>query len=421
VAPFVSKTFPWRGWLSVGVGLALMLIVLGYYAIGPRYNGISAGKWLDEACRSTRSRPSAILGGVFSGAAQEALALEGPVEAFRQMGNRGIDSLIDAYVNQKSAYQGWYEQLARKVSRYMKLPVRFPPGSAFRSRVAYRLILRVGPSAVPKVIRWTQAADTEKRVRLLTLLGEFGPGNPQSQACLFQMLADPSPRVLYGALEGLWMTEPEPTSAIPTIIPFLNNTDARVREEACYTLGLLAPIPASLLQPLVKALSDIDGTVRANAARAIGLSGALSEEVFSALAGLLQDSNPVTRFRAAEALVRLHGSDALRREPLSSQVIRVAELSSNNYFCLIGFNGRTALGKEGMSDPATVKMFSRLLSNPQAYFRSDALAGLMFRLERSASRIPAEIETLLRAAEHDHNGLVRFQARSILERWGNPE
>jgi HEAT repeat protein len=418
----VPKTLPWRGWLSVGVGLALLLIALGYYATGPRHNGISAEKWLDEACRrSLRSRPSAIRGGVLSGAAQETLAFEGPVEAFRQMGNRGIDRLINAYVDQKPAGQGWYERLAGKVSRYVKLPVRASSASPLRSMVAYRLILRVGPSAIPEVIRWTPAADTETRVRLLRLLGEFGPGNPQSQVCLFQMLADPSPRVLYGALEALWMTEPEPTSAIPTVLPLLSHANARVREEAAYALGSLAPIPASLLQPLVKALSDTDGTVRANAARAVGLSGALSEDVFSALAGLLQDANPVTCFRAAEALVRLHGSDALCREPFLSQVISGAELSSNNYFCLIGFNGRTVLGTEGMGDSASVEMFRRLLSHPQAYFRTEALAGLKLRLERSACRIPTQIETLLRAAEHDQHGLVRFRARSIIERWGKPE
>jgi HEAT repeat protein len=333
------------------------------------------------------------------------------------MGKRGIGYLIDAYLQ----HQGWYQRLALKASRYLRLPVRRPSGSAIRSRVAYRLILRVGPSAIPEVIRRTQAADAETRARLLTLLGEFGPGNPQSQACLFQMLADPSPRVVYGSLEVLWMTEPEPTSAIPKIIPFLSNANTRVRVEASYALGSLASIPAFLLQPLVKALSDEDGTVRANAVRAIGLSGVSSEEIFSALAGLLQDSNSVTRFRAAEALVRLHGPDALRQEPLLSQVIREAELSSKDYFRLIGFNARTALGKEEMSDPATVKMFSRLLFNPYGYMRSDALAGLMFRLERGASRIPTEIETLLRAAEHDHNSFVRLQARSILDRWGKPE
>ncbi len=413
---------PWRRWLYVGAGLALILIVFSFrYATGPRYNGITAKTWLDEACRSTRFHPMPIHGGVLPGAVQEAVAPESSVKAFRHMGNRGIGCLINAYVAQKKTYQEWFERLALRARKLLGLPIRRPSGLAYRSRVAYKLLLRVGPNAIPEVIRWTQAADTETRVRLLRLLGEFGPGNPQSQACLFQMLADPSPRVVYGALEGLWMTEPEPTSAIPTIIPFLNNANARVREEASYALGLLAPVPTSLLQPLVKKLSDIDGTVRANAARAIGLSGALSEEVSSALAGLLRDLSAVTRFRAAEALVRLHGSDALDREPLLSRVISEAELSSNDYFELIGFNARTALGKEGMSDPATVKMFSRLLVAPHAYYRSDALAGLMFRLERSASRIPAEIETLIRAAEHDHNGLVRFQARSILNRWCKPE
>jgi HEAT repeat protein len=347
--------------------------------------------------------------------------LEAPVKAFRHMGNRGIGRLIDAYVEHKRAYQRWYERLALKASRYLRLPIRSPLHSALRSIAAYRLILRVGPSVIPEVIRRTQAADAETRARLLTLLGEFGPGNPPSQACLFQMLADPSPRVVYGALEVLWMTQPEPTSALPKIIPFLDNANTRVRVEASYVLGSLAPIPASLLRPLVKALSDEDGAVRANAVRAIGLSGASSAEVFSALAGLLQDSNPVTRFRAAEALVRLHGPDALGQEPLLSQVIREAESSPNDYFRLIGFNARTALGKEELSDAATVGMFRNLLCKPSAYLRSDALAGLRFRLERNASRIPTEIETLLRSAEYDHNGLVRLQTRSILNRWGKAE
>lgn len=419
----VRKTFAGRIWLCLGVGLVLMLIALGYYVAGPRYSGVTAEKWLEEACRrtSTRFGPTGILVGVRAGAAQEALALAGPVEAFRHMGRRGIDCLIDAYVDQESAFRAWYERLAGKVRGFVRLPARSSPDLRVRSRAAYRLILRVGPSAIPAVVRRTQAADTEERLRLLPLLGEFGPGHAQTQACLFRMLADPSPEVVFRALEALWMTQPEPTSAIPQVLPFLNHANPRVREEASYVLGSLALIPPSLWQPLVKALSDGDGTVRANAARALGLSGASAQELSSALAGLLQDANPVTRFRAAEAMLRLQGPDSLQQAPHLSRVIREAGLSSNDYFWLIGFNGRTALGEEGVSAPETIAMFRRLLHNPQAYFRTDALAGLMFRLERSASGIPAELETLLRAAEHDHNGLVRFRARAILERWGNPE
>lgn len=398
----------------VGIGLTLMLFGLVYYVTGPRYKGVVADKWLDLASSGMLARPMTGLANVAPGT-EQAAAIEEPVEAFRQMGRRGVSCLIAAYVDQKPAWKGLYERLALRLRGVVRLPVRPSPNAWRRSGAAYRLILRIGPSAIPEVVRWTKTADAATRVQLLGLLGEFGPGHPQSQDCLFQMLTDPSPRVIFAALEGLWMTEPEPTSAIATIVPFLNHANARVREEATYALGMLAPVPASRLQPLVEALSDRDGTVRANAARAIGLSGALSEEVFSALARLLDDSNAVTRFRAGEALVRLHGSDALGREPLLMGVIREAERSSNGYFCLIGFNSRTALDPKGMTDPATVGLFRRLLADPRAYFRSDALAGLMFRLERNPTGMPTEIETLVLAAERDYNGLVRFLARSILE------
>jgi len=339
-------------------------------------------------------------------------------EAFRRLGKRGIRRVVDEYVQQTPFYFEWYDRAAATLHKVVKLPARRQVNRFQEPLVAHRLLLRTGPETVPELIRKTRSRKPAVRARVVTVLGELGPGNPEAQACLFRMLGDASAEVVYGSLEVLWMTLPEPGIALPAIVPFLSHTNDRVRVESTYAIGCLAPLPEPTLGTLVTLLSDSHGTVRANAARAIGLSGVRSEPIYAALAARLGDANAVTRFRAAEALSRLYGPDATHRTTALLEVIAEAESSSRSYFRLIGFNARTALGEGEWSSEAVADTFRELLTDATAYVRSEALVALTFHSETRRTPVPAAISDLVLPAREDVNGVIRYQATLLLQPGG---
>jgi len=392
---------PRRGalWVVAILPLVLLALVIGQ-VMPPRYEGKTAGEWFEQAARGTEPEPA---------------SFRECTEAFRHMGNRGIRRVVDEYVQPTPFYLLWYDRVAVALQSVVKLPARAQSNRYRESLVAHRLLLRIGPDAIPELIRRTRSRNPVQRAQVVTVLGELGPGHPEAQACLFRMLRDPSVEVIYRSLEVLWMTLPEPKIAVPAIVPFLTHTNNRVRVEATYCMGCLAPVSEPALGTLVTLLADSDGTVRANAARAIGLSGVRSEMIFASLEARLSDTNSVAHFRAAEALVRLYGREATNRTTGLPAVLAEAERSNRSYFRLIGFNSRTALGAAEWSSEAKEEIFPELFADAMAYVRSEAMAGLTFHLETHRTPVPPAIRDLVLGAREDANGLIRHQATLLLQ------
>ncbi len=402
---------PRRGaWSIVTVlSLVLLVVVIGR-GMPPRHQGKTAGEWFEEAVRSARTSPAPVGGAESARASFQACG-----EAFRCMGTPGIRWVVDEYVMLTPFYLKWYDQAAVALQHVVKLPARAQSNRYWEPLAAHRLLLHIGPEAIPELIRRSHSRDPAQRARVVTVLGELGPGNPKAQACLLRMLGDSTAVVIYGSLEVLWMTLPEAENVVPAIVPFLTHTNNRVRVEATYVLGCLTPIPEPALGTLVTLLSDSVASVRANAARAIGLSGVRSEPIYASLEARLGDAEAVARFRAAEALVRLYGSGATNRAAGLLAVLAEAERAANSYFRLIGFNMRTALGEGDWSSEAANDTFRELFANAMAYFRSEAIAGLAFHSETSGTPVPPAIKELVVGAQKDLNGLVRHQATLLLQ------
>jgi len=401
---------PRRGaWWVVAVLALVIFAVVVEQVMPPLYKGKTAGEWFEQAVRSAPPSP-----GPAPGNELERASFQECAEAFRRMGRRGIRRVVDDYVQPTPFYLMWYDRAAVALQKVVRLPARAQSNRYRESLVAHRLLLRIGPDAIPELIRRTRSRNPALRVRAVTVLGELGPGNPEAQACLYRMLRDPSVEVIYSSLEVLWMTLPEPGIAVPAIVPFLTHTNVRVRVEATYCIGCVAPVPEPALETLVTLLSDSDGTVRANAARAIGLSGARSESIYSSLEARLADAEAVARFRAAEALAMLYGLEATNRTAGLLEALAEAERSDRVYFRLIAFNTRTALGAGGWSNEGIDDTFHELFAHVMGYVRTEAMAGLAFYSHKSGTPVPSAIMDLVVGAEEDVNGLVRHQATNLL-------
>jgi HEAT repeat protein len=396
-------------WVVTALSLVLLAVVIGR-VMPPRHQGKTAGEWFEEAVLNVRRWPEPA-----GGTESERAALQACAEAFRCMGTRGIRWVVDEYLMPTPLYLKWYDQAAVALQKVVTLPARVPSNRYWESLAAHRLLLWIGPEAIPELIRRGHVRDAAQRARVVTVLGELGPGNPKAQAYLLRMLGDPSAEVIFNSLEVLWMTMPEAETAVPAIVPLLTHTNNRVRVEGSYTIGCLAPIPEPVLGTLVTLLSDSEGAVRANAARAIGLSGVRSEPIYASLEARLSDAEAVARFRAAEALVRLYGTEATNRTVALLEVLAEAERSANSYFRLIGFNMRTALGEGEWSSEAANDNFRELFAHGAAYIRSEAMAGLAFHAKTSGRPFPLAIRDLLVRAREDGNGLIRHQATRLLQ------
>jgi len=331
------------------------------------------------------------------------------------MGGRGIRFVVGEYLRETPLYLTYYDKAADALRGVVDLPARRSTQAPGEAMVARRLLLRIGPVAVPELIRRTHSREAGVRGRAATLLGELGLENTAAQRRLTELLSDTSTEVVYRSLEVLWMTLPEHGAAVGAIVPFLSHTNLRVRVEASYALGCLQPIPKPTLEPLLNLLSDPHATPRANAARAIGLTGERSDRILTLLEAQLSDVSQVARFRAAEALARLYGSELSDRNDLALQVMVEAEASRDHYFRLIAFNGWIALGGGDGPRSALPATFREALSNPQTYVRSDAIESLEFYARTHETALPPEFMSLLVAALEDQNGVIRYRAAAVLE------
>ena len=400
---------------TIPFGLRLGLILLLFLLVGgvlwdraqPRYEGRTAREWFRMALQSDGMQSWSI-----GRSTVETPQFRECAKAFQHMESAGIGVVVEEYLKQTPIYLEWYDKVVVGLQPVVKLPSRRQSNDFQESIVAHRLLLRIGQAAIPELIRKARSRRPEVRAQVATILGELGPGSPEAQACLVRMLGDASPRVIYGSLEVVWMTLPEPKTAIPLIVPFLTHTNSRVRVEASYAIGRFPPISEPGFAILLTLLSDSDVTVRANATRAIGLSGIRSAPVLASLEARLDDSNPVTRFRAAEALARLGGLDASNRTTRLLEVITEAEHSPRPYFRLIGFNARSAMGMTGSMGESMIDTFQQLLADPAPYARCEALESLTLYCGTNPPPPPA-IRALLVSSRQDPNGLVRQQAMHV--------
>jgi HEAT repeat protein len=397
----------------------IMLLATATLHLGrPRYEGRTARDWfllaVENEWRSQSINP-----------AWESSEQSGPLtayaQAFRRMGDRGIRLVVSEYLRETPFYLEWYDKSAKALSGVVSLPARKPSTSMSESITARRLLLAIGHPATPELIRRTRSGTAEGRGRAANLLGELGPGNEQAKERLLEMLVDPSVEVVYQSLEVLWMTRPDPATAIPALLPLLTHTNDRVRIEASYAIGTMFPLPGLTVEPLQAALSDASGTVRANAARAIGLAGIRSGPTSAVLDLQLEDTIEVARFRAAEALARLYGREAPNRNAHMLRVVAEAEASPNRYFQLIGLSARTLMGDVEAARGPMIQTCRELLSGSPAYFRVEAIESLCLLMKVCETEPEPEIRSMLIIAQKDLNGYICQLATDVLRSgWANP-
>ena len=206
-------------------------------------------------------------------------------------------------------------------------------------RYAYALT-RIGPEAIPPLIKALSADDSGLRAGAARALGGMGPGAKEAIPALRENFGHGEASVrqeatdalaLIGAdavapvSEALGWNEPlqrasaaltlaqlgaAASSAEPALLQMLaKETDASARAAALTALPKISADPLKAGPLLVAAVKDDSEPVRHAAINAIAATRALRRPAVPLLAALLTDANPAVRQRGAHALGRL-GPDA---------------------------------------------------------------------------------------------------------------
>ena len=97
----------------------------------------------------------------------------------------------------------------------------------------------------------------------------------------------------------------EAKTALPQLVPLLQDSDANVRSSAAFALGRIGAEAKIGVPQLVRLLKDSDANVRTNAAYALASIGAEAKTGVPQLVRLLKDSDANVRSNAAFALVSI--------------------------------------------------------------------------------------------------------------------
>jgi hypothetical protein len=182
-------------------------------------------------------------------------------------------------------------------------------------------IRSIGADAIPKLLRMLRGRDTPLKLKLIALaqkqrfikIRHTSAQEQSMQAAEGIRLLGPSaapgvPQLirLYDENPSYWSRQmvvvmfgqmgPAATSAVPTLLRGLDDTNAFVRNNAAWALGAIRSQPNSVVPELIKRLTDSEAMVRANAARALGSYGVDARTAVPALTDLFhkEESNPPT-------------------------------------------------------------------------------------------------------------------------------
>jgi serine/threonine-protein kinase len=161
-------------------------------------------------------------------------------------------------------------------------------------------------AAVPALIEALSERNATLRWRSAEALGRIG--DARAVAPLVAALSDRDGLVKTEAAKALGRLGPAAREAVPVLAQGLRDPDAFYRREAAKALArAVGPQSAEVVPPLIDALRDKDKFVRAESARALGKIGAAARAAVPALRNLTRENDVVVVGAAEEALRSIGG------------------------------------------------------------------------------------------------------------------
>jgi HEAT repeat protein len=194
----------------------------------------------------------------------------------------------------------------------------------------YNAILRIGPEAIPELLRILESQEIDKmplmaRLAIIETLGTIGPPARIAVPTLIKYLTNPEMNTRAHAAEALGKIGPDARSAVPVLRKtLLKDPDEFVRASAAGALDGIGPGARDAEPDLLVALSDKSSFVRAAAACALASVGANPKQAVPKIIKLLRDPDTHVQWMAAYAL-RDFGSFAKRAVPELERLLNDAD------------------------------------------------------------------------------------------------
>ncbi len=267
---------------------------------------------------------------------------------------------------------------------------------------------------------------------MLSQLGELGPTAATSAPLVVELLSDANPAV---RTQAMMTMQRFGAAAVPTILPQLDHADHRVRRAACHALGLLGPSAKEAVPKLTTLLKDADAEVRQESLATLGRMGVAAATATPALLELTHDKSASVRAAGLKALGEILADPKLARpaavdaleddDPLvrCRAVILLARVAPKHPDILPHLLellkqpvGRIellgVLGQMGPAGARAVPVVTKLLADPDANLRRQAIYALGRMGHTARSAAPALIQ-LLRPADFATRQAILMALRNI--------
>jgi HEAT repeat protein len=212
--------------------------------------------------------------------------------------------------------------------------VRMDPNPSGAASLA---LVRLGPTAVPHLVKTLSDPKSELRERCVMILWDMGPPARAAVPALAKAMNDRDARLQVYAACAITAIDPKNQAAVPVLTSLLKHEDSYIREHAGYGLKNVGPAARVAVPNLVEALraekqvgtriglaealawldpgnqmavaalvDALKGThsdyIRTTALRALGKLGPRAKAVLPAIRAALEDKSAAVRKAAAEAL-----------------------------------------------------------------------------------------------------------------------
>ena len=278
--------------------LLLLLLLAGIGAGLAIRSGRSRSASLDGVAEpvASRSRPSSVSAGEASASLADSReqAFEGlPV---REWSRRIVSADLGERRRALEQLRGGGEKAVPV------LAALFLDASADVRESAQDVVARIGPPAVPLMIRLARDEDLTARFHAVSVIGDLVPDDAGALEVLIERLDDVDERVISEAAWAVAAFRERAAPATRALVRLLDHEVPLIRIYAAGGLASIGPKARSAVTRLIDALADPDEGVRRCAAEALTSFGPHAVAAVAALASALRDHNVHVQVCAAGAL-----------------------------------------------------------------------------------------------------------------------
>lgn len=234
-------------------------------------------------------------------------ARERAIRALEQLGPNALPAILETLTDKSLdvRLQAFKSIAAMGPAAHKAVPKLIPFISGKRvSLNAADAVLKIGPKGLPALLQ-SYDKDPSYRLKILTIIREWGPRAKAATPTLCKAIMDPNPQIRKLALKALGTVPPKSSADLSKLERLLTDKDPDIRDLSAWVLGCMGIHAKAAVPSLIKALEDPSSNVRTRAATSLGRIGPAAAAAIPALKKAMNASDYGLRMNAKTALRRI--------------------------------------------------------------------------------------------------------------------